>query len=98
MVDPVEWQHADRLVAGAESHESNHAVRYRSTRLVLLPALKIPDRDYIVGRTKALQVEEGEEVTDQMIQEQGFYTLLDLIENARWTPAGMEKTPISIHQ
>ncbi|GAA5914304.1 GTPase-activating protein IML1 [Sporobolomyces salmoneus] len=98
MVDPVEWQHCDRLVAGAESFETNETVRYRSTRLVLLPALKIPDRDYIVGRTKALQVEEGEEVTDEMIQEQGFYTLLDLIENARWTPSGIEKVPVSIHQ
>ncbi|GAA6059725.1 hypothetical protein JCM10212_000253 [Sporobolomyces blumeae] len=98
MVDPVEWQHADRLVAGAESYESKVAVRYRSTRLVLLPSTKIPDRDYIIGRTKALQVEDGEEITDQMIQEQGFYTLLDLIESARWTPAGIEKDPISIHQ
>ncbi|GAA5884837.1 hypothetical protein JCM16303_007295 [Sporobolomyces ruberrimus] len=98
MVDPVEWQHADRLVAGSETYESNQAVRYRSTRLVLLPALKIPDRDYIIGRTKALQVEEGEDVTDEMIQEQGFYTLLDLVENARWSPAGVEKPPISIHQ
>ncbi|GAA6010424.1 hypothetical protein JCM11491_006931 [Sporobolomyces phaffii] len=98
MVDPVEWQHADRLVAGAESHEANQTVRYRSTRLVLLPASKIPDRDYIIGRTKALQVEDGEQVTDQMIQEQGFYTLLDLIESARWSPSGVEKAPISIHQ
>ncbi|GAA5981416.1 hypothetical protein JCM5350_004056 [Sporobolomyces pararoseus] len=107
MVDPVEWQHCDRLVAGAETHEQNEGkVRYRSTRLVLLPANKVPDRDYIIGRTKALQQISqeggggggGQAVTDQMIHEQGFYVLLDLIENARWTPAGVEKVPISIHQ
>ncbi|GAA5965169.1 hypothetical protein JCM3765_002866 [Sporobolomyces pararoseus] len=104
MVDPVEWQHCDRLVAGAETHEQNEGkVRYRSTRLVLLPANKVPDREYIIGRTKALQQISqegggGQAVTDQMIQEQGFYVLLDLIENARWTPAGVEKVPISIHQ
>ncbi|GAA5948734.1 hypothetical protein JCM21900_005277 [Sporobolomyces salmonicolor] len=96
MIDPVEWQHADRLVAGAEKPDASQSVRYRRTRLVLLPASRVPDREFIISRTKALQME-GEEVSDQLIQDQGFYTLMDSIENARWVPAGVEKEQLPIH-
>ncbi|GAA6003213.1 uncharacterized protein JCM10292_002923 [Rhodotorula paludigena] len=99
MLDPLEWQHADRLVAGAEKPEApdgqHQAVRYRRTRLVLLPATKVPDRDYVVGTNKALQ---GVEISDAAIQAQGFYVLMEVIENARWAPAGVEKEPLSTIQ
>ncbi|KAK4331647.1 Vacuolar membrane-associated protein IML1 [Rhodotorula toruloides] len=93
MIDPVDWQHVDRLVAGVEKPDNQQAVRYRRTRLVLLPAAKVPDRDYIIGITKALQ---GGEVSDAAIRMQGFYALMETIESARWTPAGVEKMPLSI--
>ncbi|GEM06801.1 proteophosphoglycan ppg4 [Rhodotorula toruloides] len=93
MIDPVDWQHFDRLVAGVEKPDSQQVVRYRRTRLVLLPAAKVPDRDYIIGITKALQ---GGDVSDAAIRMQGFYALMETIESARWTPAGVEKMPLSI--
>ncbi|BGP46641.1 vacuolar membrane-associated protein iml1 [Rhodotorula kratochvilovae] len=97
MMDPRhDWQYADRLVAGAEKPDAEQSVRYRRTRLVLLPAAKVPDRDYIIGANKALQG--NGDVADATIQVQGFYVLLELIENARWAPAGVEKEPLSITQ
>ena len=99
MMDPRhDWQHADRLVAGAEKPDAAQSVRYRRTRLVLLPMSRIPDRDYIVGANKALQGVNGGAVSDATIQAQGFYVLLELIENARWAPAGVDKEPLSIVQ
>ncbi|BGP14497.1 hypothetical protein JCM10213_003083 [Rhodosporidiobolus nylandii] len=95
MIEPVEWQHVDRLVAGAEKPDAHQSVRYRRTRLLLLPASKVPDREYIVSVTKALQ---GGEASDAIIQAQGFYALMDLVENARWAPAGVEKEPLAITQ
>lgn len=102
MMDPRhDWQYADRLVAGAEKPDAVQSVRYRRTRLVLLPMSRIPDRDYIIGANKALQAHSKNsdgEVSDAMIQSQGFYVLLELIENARWAPAGVDKEPLSITQ
>ncbi|GAA5852387.1 hypothetical protein JCM9279_001184 [Rhodotorula babjevae] len=99
MMDPRhDWQHADRLVAGAEKPDAAQSVRYRRTRLVLLPMSRIPDRDYIVGANKALQGVNGGAISDATIQAQGFYVLLELIENARWAPAGVDKEPLSIVQ
>ncbi|GAA6011342.1 hypothetical protein JCM10207_008307 [Rhodosporidiobolus poonsookiae] len=95
MIEPVDWQHGDRLVAGAEKPDAQQTTRYRRTRLVLLPAAKVPDRDYIISVTKVLQ---GGEASDATIQAQGFYALMDLVENARWAPAGIEKEPLPIAQ
>jgi hypothetical protein len=95
MLEPAEWQHNDRLIAGAE--EGHPSIRYRRTRLLLLPAAKVPDREYIVSITKALQGMETPP-SDATIQAQGFYALMDLLENARWSPAGVEKEPLSITQ
>ncbi|GAA5976045.1 hypothetical protein JCM10908_005367 [Rhodotorula pacifica] len=95
MVEPIDWQHYDRLVAGAEKPDAQQSVRYRRTRLVLLPAKKVPDRDYMISANKALQ---GGDVSDATIQAQGFYALMDLIEGVRWAPTGLEKEPLSITQ
>lgn len=95
MIEPNAWQHYDRLVAGVEKPDVEQTVRYRRTRLVLLPAAKIPDRGYIIGANKALQ---GMDTSDATIQAQGFYALMDLIEGVRWTPAGLEKEPLSFVQ
>ncbi|GAA5869052.1 hypothetical protein JCM3774_002461 [Rhodotorula dairenensis] len=96
MVEPIDWQHYDRLVAGQEKpDEAQQAIRYRRTRLVLLPAQKVPDRDYIISANKALQ---SGDVSDATIQAQGFYALMDLIEGVRWAPTGLEKEPLSISQ
>ncbi|GAA6037242.1 hypothetical protein JCM8097_008639 [Rhodosporidiobolus ruineniae] len=96
MIEPSEWQHGDRLIAGAEKPDVAQNIRYRRTRLLLLPAVKIPDRDFVVSTNKVLQGVEAP--SDAMIQAQGFYALMELIENARWTPAGVEKEPLSITQ
>jgi hypothetical protein len=95
MVEPIDWQYCDRLVAGAEKPDVQRSVRYRRTRLVLLPAKKVPDRDYIISANKALQ---RNDVSDAMIQAQGFRALMDLIEGVRWAPTGLEKEPLSITQ
>jgi hypothetical protein len=87
LIDPFDWQHLDRLVAGIEQPDLRPSLRYWRTRLVLLPAESIPDREYIVSQTKAF---EGE-ATDQDINLQGFLTLMEIIQGARWVPQGMEK-------
>ncbi|GAA6054213.1 hypothetical protein JCM3770_001395 [Rhodotorula araucariae] len=97
LMDPRhDWQYADRLIAGVEQPDSAQSARWRRTRLVLLPAATVPDREYIIGANKALQG--NGDVSTATIQAQGFYVLLELIENARWTPAGVEKVPLSIAQ
>ncbi|KAM0788563.1 hypothetical protein ACM66B_001688 [Microbotryomycetes sp. NB124-2] len=95
MIEPVDWQHLDRLVAGVEKIDLRPTLRYWRTRLVLLPADVVPDREYIIGRTKALQ--EKEDVSDEEIQDQGFQMFIDLIENARWVAPDdtREEIPIS---
>ncbi|KAK4053511.1 vacuolar membrane-associated protein iml1 [Microbotryomycetes sp. JL201] len=82
MIEPVDWQHLDRLVAGVEKIDLRPTLRYWRTRLVLLPADSVPDREYIISRTKALQ--DRNNVTDDTIQDSGFQMFIDLIENARW--------------
>ncbi|GAA5913391.1 hypothetical protein JCM6882_004107 [Rhodosporidiobolus microsporus] len=97
LIDASDWQHADRLVAGAERAETHlMSTRYRRTRLLLIPAAKVPDREYIVSTTKALQGMDSP--SDGTIQAQGFYALMELIENARWAPSGVEKEPLPITQ
>ncbi|KAM0748165.1 hypothetical protein T439DRAFT_349523 [Meredithblackwellia eburnea MCA 4105] len=88
MIDPNDWQHLDRLVAGVEKVDLRPSLRYWRTRLVLLPALSIPDREYLINRTPAFQ--EGE-VTDDDIQYQGFLTLMNTIQGIRWVAPGAER-------
>lgn len=95
MIEPVDWQHLDRLIAGVEKLDLRPSLRFWRTRLVLLPCATIPDREYIVSKTKALALEG--EPTDAMIQDQGFHTFMELVENARWSAPGEEReqTPIT---
>lgn len=88
MIDPADWEHLDRLVAGAEKPDLRPGLRYWRTRLVLLPAASVPNRDSLVAATPALQ--DGE-VTDDDIQFQGFLTWMSLIEALRWVPPGGER-------
>lgn len=88
MIDPVDWQLLDRLVAGDSKEDTAPALRYWRTRLVLLPAASVPDREYLVSKTTAF---ESTDVTDDDIQYQGFLTLMSLIQGLRWVPPGAEK-------
>ncbi|KAL8286984.1 hypothetical protein RQP46_003990 [Phenoliferia psychrophenolica] len=88
MIDPVDWQLLDRLVAGDVKEDHNPALRHRRTRLVLLPAEHVPDREYLVSKTPAF---EAGEVTDEDIQYQGFLTLMALIQSLRWVAPGGER-------
>lgn len=96
MIEPGDWQHLDRLVAGVERLDLRPTLRYWRTRLVLLPASSIPDREYIISRSKALSVDG--EPTDSMIQDQGFHTFMEIIETARWSEPGTTKEQIPITQ
>lgn len=97
MIEPNDWQHLDRLVAGVERLDLRPTLRYWRTRLVLLPATTIPDREYIISRTKALSALEGE-VTDAMIQDQGFHLFMEILDNVRWTEHGRTKEQLAIAQ
>ncbi|KAK4050900.1 vacuolar membrane-associated protein iml1 [Microbotryomycetes sp. JL221] len=94
MIEPLDWQHLDRLIAGIEKLDLRPTLRYWRTRLVLLPADSVPDRDYIIARTKALQSDV--DPTDVAIQDQGFSVLLEIIENARWVAPDDTKEDIPI--
>lgn len=89
MIDPLDWEHLDRLVAGLVKPEIGPSLRYWRTRLVLLPAEGVPDREFLVGKLKG-----GETgLTDEMIQIMGFEMFMELIQAARWSPPGVEKEP-----
>ncbi|SCV74073.1 BQ2448_6505 [Microbotryum intermedium] len=92
MIEPDDWQHLDRLVAGAEKPDLRPSLRYWRTRLVLLPAKTVPERENIIRTTDALEAD----ASDAMINDQGFYTFRDLIESARWIPPGADREQIPI--
>lgn len=88
LINPVDWEHLDRLVAGLEKPDLRLSLRYWRTRLILLPAESIPDREYNVDKAKAA---EGKELSHEEIQLQGFAAFMELIQNARWIVPGTEK-------
>lgn len=91
MTEPEEWEHIDRVVAGIEQADQRRFLRYWRTRLVLLPGDTVPDREFLLAKIPALALEG--EVTDEDIQLQGFFTLMETIQTLRWTPPGTEKAP-----
>lgn len=94
LINPTEWLHLDRLVAGIEKPDLRPSLRFWRTRLVLLPAAFIPDRDYLVSKTTAF---EGEEVTDDDINAQGFLTLMSTLQSLRWTAPGQERESTEVY-
>ena len=88
MIDAADWHILDRLVAGDVREDQNPALRHRRTRLVLLPAEAVPDREYLVSKTPAL---DQAEVSDEEIRYQGFLTLMALVQSLRWVPPGVER-------
>ncbi|SGY46236.1 BQ5605_C001g00401 [Microbotryum silenes-dioicae] len=92
MIEPDDWQHLDRLVAGAERPDLRPSLRFWRTRLVLLPAETVNERESIIRTTEALEAD----ASDAMINDQGFYTFRDLIESARWIPPGADREQIPI--
>ncbi|KAK4705317.1 hypothetical protein P7C70_g888, partial [Phenoliferia sp. Uapishka_3] len=93
MIEPADWQHLDRLVAGDVKDDMRGSLRFWRTRLVLLPAESVPDREYLISKTPVF---EGGDVTDEDIQYQGFLTLMSLIQSVRWVPPGSEREVIDV--
>ncbi|KAI5474510.1 vacuolar membrane protein [Pseudohyphozyma bogoriensis] len=88
-----EWQHWDRLVAGVERPDLRPSLRFWRTRLVLLPGLTVPDREYLVENTPGLG---GGQATDAEIHSQGFLNLMSTLQGLRWTSAGVDREPTDV--
>lgn len=86
LLDPSEWQHLDRLVAGLEKPDLRPTLRYWRTRLVLLPADKVPDRDFLIKSSPVFE----DDPSDEEINLQGFFTLMGMLQSARWVTSDLE--------
>lgn len=88
LIEPTDWEHLDRLVAGVERMDLRDSLRYWRTRLVLLPQEEIPDREFLLANNnRRLEAK----CTDQEIRLKGFEGLMEMLQAARWSPPGGEK-------
>lgn len=85
LIEPHDWEHLDRLVGGVELPDLRPSLRYWRTRLVLLPAEGIPDREFLIGNSKGI---DGRS-TNQEINLVGFNVLMELLQASRWTANGV---------
>lgn len=92
LIEPVDWEYLDRCVAGAEKADLRPSLRYWRTRLVLLPADGVPERDFLLlSGSKNLHPKS----TDEEINLEGFRVLMEMFQATRWKGGDAEKESIT---